>query len=146
MDFNLHISLGNAAMNTPTNVAEALERVAAQMQAGSYAGSIMDINGNTVGNFSFEGSTAEFDIIEQAMGLDGESHDLDSALETIWGHGVADENMGGVDEPGGHTFRVGRYIRHTDSDGNKSTTEHDTVDDAEQHMDDLRERYEQDEA
>lgn len=137
MDFNLHVELGNAAMNTREDVAEALERVAGQLRSGSGAGAIIDANGNTTGNYSFEGITEEFRIMEQAVTLGHNPSALDEALEAIWGHGMADDEAGGVDEPGGQTFRVSRFTVHTDSDGSKTTTEHDTEADAEEHMDGL---------
>lgn len=55
MDFKLTIKLGNAAMQTPDDVAEALRKLAAKMDhtefSGLEFGSIRDVNGNTVGSW-----------------------------------------------------------------------------------------------
>lgn len=65
MKFKLTLELGNDAMNTALDVAEALRKVAHQIntelgsteitdvQAGLGQG-IADLNGNTVGHWSFE--------------------------------------------------------------------------------------------
>jgi hypothetical protein len=49
--FTVKIYLGNDAMQTPEDVADALRRVAEQLENGTTEGSIRDINGNTVGSF-----------------------------------------------------------------------------------------------
>jgi len=50
--FNLRIELGNEAMNTAANVADALARCAATVEeTGSWEGTISDGNGNTVGHY-----------------------------------------------------------------------------------------------
>ena len=50
--FNLKIEMGNDAMQTPEDVADALETVAAKMKnSGSRSGPIFDLNGNKVGTY-----------------------------------------------------------------------------------------------
>jgi DUF917 family protein len=51
MEFTLTIQLGNAAMQTGEDVAEALARVADSLQGGVQSGTIRDVNGNTVGSW-----------------------------------------------------------------------------------------------
>lgn len=51
--FNLKIILGNDAMNSPDDIATALADVAARMERGQENGTVMDLNGNTVGRFGF---------------------------------------------------------------------------------------------
>jgi hypothetical protein len=52
--FTLKIDLGDSAMRTPEDVAEALKRIAAYMHAnGSWPHTkILDLNGNSVGTVS----------------------------------------------------------------------------------------------
>jgi hypothetical protein len=51
-EFTLRIDLGNAAMRSPEDIADALRRVAQMIENSHGAeGSIMDNNGNTVGKF-----------------------------------------------------------------------------------------------
>lgn len=51
-EFVLRIELGNEAMNTAADVADALVRAAAMVgETGSWEGSIADGNGNTVGRY-----------------------------------------------------------------------------------------------
>ncbi len=54
--FTLTIELGNDAMNSTTDVADALHRVRRKVIAGLTSGTIMDSNGNSVGRFEFGGS------------------------------------------------------------------------------------------
>lgn len=49
--FTLKITLGNAAMRTPLDVADALRRAAAGVERGEESGTIRDVNGNTVGTW-----------------------------------------------------------------------------------------------
>lgn len=50
--FTLRIELGNAAMSTAADVADALARVSAMVgETGSWEGPITDENGNTVGRY-----------------------------------------------------------------------------------------------
>lgn len=50
--FTLRIELGNAAMSTAADVADALARIAAEVgETGSWEGRIADGNGNTVGRY-----------------------------------------------------------------------------------------------
>jgi hypothetical protein len=56
-EFRLMIELGNAAMQTPDQVADALRRVAAKLSDrgdfdGDESGTFRDYNGNTVGKWS----------------------------------------------------------------------------------------------
>lgn len=51
-EFKLSITLGNEAMQTPRDVAEALRGIAARVHYGQAAGFVRDENGNTVGSFS----------------------------------------------------------------------------------------------
>lgn len=50
--FGLHIDLGNEAMQTGDDVADALEQVARKLRRGAESGAIMDRNGNRVGIFN----------------------------------------------------------------------------------------------
>jgi hypothetical protein len=54
--FKVEIKLGNDAMQTPEDVADALEKVARELRQdgwrGFCTGGIRDINGNTVGHYS----------------------------------------------------------------------------------------------
>ncbi len=52
MTFRLKIELGNAAMQDPGDVAQALRQVAVELADEGFSGSkIMDANGNTVGEW-----------------------------------------------------------------------------------------------
>lgn len=51
-DFNLHIELGNDAMSSHDDIADALNEVAGRVVSGQEDGAIRDVNGNTVGNWS----------------------------------------------------------------------------------------------
>jgi hypothetical protein len=48
------LELGNEAMQTPDDITDALLRTIARIQDGHKEGNIRDVNGNTVGSFSFE--------------------------------------------------------------------------------------------
>jgi hypothetical protein len=52
-EFTLKITLGNAAMLDPSDVAERLHIVADRLEQGCTNGIIKDANGNTVGSFYF---------------------------------------------------------------------------------------------
>lgn len=56
MRFDLVIRMGNDVMREPEQVADALEAAATLLRVGRDAGTIMDINGNTVGEWAFRGS------------------------------------------------------------------------------------------
>lgn len=58
MTFKLTIRLGNDAMQTREDVAEALVRVAEKLRAGLETTTIRDLNGNTVGEWSYKGGAA----------------------------------------------------------------------------------------
>jgi hypothetical protein len=49
--FTLRIGMGNAAMLTPEDVAEALRSVARQLDDGYGDGAVVDANGNRVGEW-----------------------------------------------------------------------------------------------
>lgn len=51
MNLTLVIHLGNDAMRTPDDLAEALRRAASRIQAGYGNGKIRDINGNYAGTY-----------------------------------------------------------------------------------------------
>lgn len=51
--FELSIEMGNDAMQTSDDVADALEQVVKRMRGGDVRGSIRDLNGNTIGEFGF---------------------------------------------------------------------------------------------
>ena len=54
-NFKLKIELGNDAMQTPEDVAEALEGVASRLKnTGRREGAIFDTNGNKVGAYEFQ--------------------------------------------------------------------------------------------
>lgn len=64
--FTTRINLGNAAMSSPRDVAEALRKVAAQLDddaSGYPEGLIRDDNGNTVGRYTFDPETADAPLI-----------------------------------------------------------------------------------
>ncbi len=52
--FTLEITLGNEAMQTPDDIAEALRRTASKVQAGYGNGGILDLNGNSVGSYDIK--------------------------------------------------------------------------------------------
>jgi len=57
--FELKINLGNEAMQCPSDVAEALRKLAKKLDAGgdfalNDGGKIMDANGNSVGEWTVE--------------------------------------------------------------------------------------------
>jgi hypothetical protein len=52
--FQLQIEFGGAAMSGPEDVADALEQVRGKIQQGHTEGSVMDVNGNTVGEWAFK--------------------------------------------------------------------------------------------
>lgn len=49
--FELHITMANDAMQTDADLADALSSVIDRLDRGTTAGTIRDINGNTVGEF-----------------------------------------------------------------------------------------------
>lgn len=49
--FTVSISLGNATMATPEDVADALETIVAKLRYGYQDGRTFDANGNTVGTW-----------------------------------------------------------------------------------------------
>jgi len=49
--FVVAVEMGNIAMQTSDDIAEALVDVAAQLKRGKLSGSIIDANGNTVGSY-----------------------------------------------------------------------------------------------
>ena len=51
---SLEITLGNATMQTPDDLAYALGKVAREIQLGWVSSIIQDRNGNTVGNYLVE--------------------------------------------------------------------------------------------
>ena len=51
--FILNITLGNSAMTNREEIADALHTTAAKVRGGQREGTIMDLNGNTVGNYQF---------------------------------------------------------------------------------------------
>lgn len=51
MKFTLTIELGNDAMKSPEDIADALRKAASHIQAGYGNGSVRDLNGNTVGSY-----------------------------------------------------------------------------------------------
>lgn len=62
MKFKLEIELGNVAMSSRHQVAWALKHVAGaiiQYRLTKDAGKIMDVNGNSVGKWEFEGEPGE---------------------------------------------------------------------------------------
>ena len=52
--FTLEITLGNDAMQTPEDITDALRRTARKLEAGYRTGSIMDLNGNSVGSYAIK--------------------------------------------------------------------------------------------
>ena len=56
MRFTVEITLGNEAMRSGSDVAGALREIAAKVETDQDAGTVRDINGNTVGEFAYRGS------------------------------------------------------------------------------------------
>lgn len=54
--FIIEIELGNDAMRRDSDVAVALIAVADRLRKGEHGGKIRDLNGNSVGHFSFRGN------------------------------------------------------------------------------------------
>jgi hypothetical protein len=52
--FKLDIKLGNDAMQTDADIADALNEVITKLDRGTLEGTIKDFNGNTVGRFGIE--------------------------------------------------------------------------------------------
>jgi len=52
--FKIEIKLGNDAMSTPENVADAMELIIYKLRDGETSGTIMDANGNSVGKWEFD--------------------------------------------------------------------------------------------
>ena len=52
--FTLEITLGNEAMQTPEDIADALRKAASHVQGGYGNGVIRDVNGNSVGSYDIE--------------------------------------------------------------------------------------------
>lgn len=52
--FTIVINLGNDAMGTPDDVAQALKEIARKLEVGYTDGTIRDYNGNAVGRFDFK--------------------------------------------------------------------------------------------
>lgn len=52
--FTLEITLGNEAMQTPEDIADALRKAANLLEAGNGTGNIYDLNGNSVGSYAIE--------------------------------------------------------------------------------------------
>lgn len=138
-DFTLHIELGNAAMQTPDQVAAVLRIVADRLSNrgdfdDGYNGTIMDHLGNTVGNWTVEGEDGpmdEDDLFKAAHKLTGVwPTSVEEALEQFWGSGVANDEKGEVDGAG-HIYRVEKWTVTTDSQGFSKVTEHGTIEEAE---------------
>ena len=53
MRFTLEIQLGNDAVQTSADIAEILRRVSSQVSIADETDTIRDINGNTVGRWTF---------------------------------------------------------------------------------------------
>lgn len=51
--FALFLEMGNATMESPDHVADAIRSIASRIMAGEQSGRIRDINGNTVGQWGF---------------------------------------------------------------------------------------------
>ncbi len=51
-EFSLRIELGNAAMSTPEQVAQALRKAADAVETHREDGPILDLNGNSVGRWA----------------------------------------------------------------------------------------------
>ena len=52
-ELTLSLEIGNAAMETPVQVARALRSVADRIEDDALSGVIVDANGNTVGTWKF---------------------------------------------------------------------------------------------
>ncbi len=55
--FTVSIEFGNDAMQTGTDVADALDDIARKLRGGYESGSVRDINGNTVGSWQLDTTT-----------------------------------------------------------------------------------------
>ncbi len=56
----VRISLGNEAMQTACNVAQALRDTAGKIEEGNTIGIVVDQNGNVVGNYKITGKLTPF--------------------------------------------------------------------------------------
>lgn len=72
-EFTLRIQLGNAAVQTPGDIADLLRKVASRLDAGQEDGKILDLNGSSVGEFS--GDFEEEDEGEAEDEDEGEEED-----------------------------------------------------------------------
>lgn len=68
--FELSIDLGNAAMQTPGDVVEALIQVTARIGMGETEGRIKDRNGNSVGEWVFDTEEGDEDDDDEGLPVD----------------------------------------------------------------------------
>lgn len=60
-NFEMNLDLGNVAMATGADVAEALRNVAQRIERGEVGSAVLDANGNTVGYWSLDEDDYEDD-------------------------------------------------------------------------------------
>lgn len=78
------------------------------------------------------------DAEQMFRALDGGEDGILAALETFYGHGFPDDQLGDADGPVGHVYRVDRWLVSTDEHGNHDVQEYDTEAAAVEMMDNLR--------
>lgn len=71
----------------------------------------------------------------ERMGEDG----VLASLETIWGHGLADEVCGSTTEGAGHVYRVDRWVVITNTQGDHDVETYDSAEQAERAFAEWRE-------
>jgi hypothetical protein len=64
VSFRADLESGNAAMQTPEDVADALEDVARRIRRGCEDGAIKDLNGNTVGRWGLDIENENDEVME----------------------------------------------------------------------------------
>ncbi len=85
--FTLRIELGNAEMRRPEHVADAVIALRDRLEAGDREGRVYDVNGNTVGSFSYAGKQADDPYQRTAADLvDG----IAAALQTMTAQELSD--------------------------------------------------------
>ena len=99
--FTLEIELGNEAMQTPEDIAEALRKTASHVQAGYGNGTIRDLDGNSVGSYDIRTEPA---LSRQPFPVHGRQRE-----RARGGHARARHQRGGAD--GNDLVRVRRDVQ-----------------------------------
>jgi hypothetical protein len=78
-NFEMALHLGNVAMASASDVADALRKVALRLENGDTASAILDANGNTVGGWFL----AEDDDEDEEYEDDGQGDDVWADAQTL---------------------------------------------------------------